>query len=158
MRKDLDFTPLFRSTIGFDRVFELLENAAQIEPADNWPPYDIEKTDDDHYRITMAVAGFADNELSVTVEQNLLVVRGHKVAQDGGQYLHRSIAARPFERRFELADYVTVAGARFDNGLLAIELVRELPEDMKPRRVEISTIDALPKGKLRQIEGAKQVA
>lgn len=158
MRTDFDFTPLFRSTIGFDRVFELLENAAQIEPADNWPPYDIEKTDDDHYRLTMAVAGFAEDELSVTVEQNLLIVRGQKTAQYGGQYLHRGIAARPFERRFELADYVTVAGARFDKGLLAIELVRELPEEMKPRRIEIRTVDALPKGKLREIEGAKQVA
>ena len=158
MRTDFDFTSLFRSTIGFDRIFELLENATQVEPTDNWPPYDIEKTDDDHYRVTMAVAGFAENELNVTVEQNLLVVRGQKVAQDGGQYLHRGIAERPFERRFELADFVTVAGARFDNGLLAIELVRELPEEMKPRRIAIRTADALPKAKLREIEGAKQVA
>lgn len=158
MRTDFDFTSLFRSTIGFDRIFELLENATQVEPTDNWPPYDIEKTDDDHYRLTMAVAGFAENELNVTVEQNLLVVRGQKVAQDGGQYLHRGIAERPFERRFELADYVTVAGARFANGLLAIELVRELPEEMKPRRIAIRTADALPKAKLREIEGAKQVA
>ena len=106
----------------------------------------------------MVVAGFAQNELGVTVEQSLLIVRGQTTAQDGGRYLHRGISARPFERRFELADYVTVAGARFENGLLAIDLVRELPEEMKPRRITIRTAEALPKAQLREIEGAKQVA
>jgi len=158
MRTDADLTPFFQSTIGFDRIFELLENAERVEAADRWPPYDIEKTDDDHYRISMAVAGFAEDELSVTLEPNLLVVQGEKPTEDSGRYLHRGIATRPFVRRFELAEYVTVAGARLENGLLKIELVRELPEAMKPRQIEIHTREALPKGRLQQIDGGKQAA
>src|SRR3712207_4366648 len=114
MRTAYDFSPLFRSSIGFDRLFDLLENAARVPTIDNWPPYNIEKTGDDQYRITMAVAGFAPHELDLTVQPNLLIVSGHKQGQENTYYLHRGIATRSFERRFELADYVKVKGASLD--------------------------------------------
>jgi molecular chaperone IbpA len=158
MRTTLDFSPLFRSSIGFDRVFDLLENADRTSAVDNWPPYDIEKTDDDQYRIRMAVAGFSQDELKIAQEQNLLVVTGAKSGDDNRQYLHRGIATRSFARRFELADHVNVAGASLDNGLLTIELVREIPEEMKPRRIEIRARDASSKGEPRRIEQQKQAA
>ena len=158
MRTSYDFSPLFRSSVGFDRIFELLENAARAQVGDNWPPYDIEKLGEDRYRITMALAGFTRDQLSVTLEPNLLVVKGAKADDDDGQYLHRGIAARSFERRFELADYVKVASANLDNGLLSIELVRELPEEMRPRRIEIQTPNALQKRAPRRIEQQKQAA
>jgi molecular chaperone IbpA len=141
MRTTLDFSPLFRYGIGFDRVFDLLDSASRITAIDNWPPYDIVKTGDDTYRITMAVAGFGRDELTVTHQPNLLVVSGEKSGQDEGTYLHRGIAGRAFERRFELADHVEVSGASMDNGLLRIELKRELPEGMKPRRIAIEAGD-----------------
>jgi molecular chaperone IbpA len=134
----MDFAPLFRSTIGFDRLFDLLNEATDFDSADNYPPYNIAKVGEDTYRITMAVAGFIPDELTVTAQQNLLVVAGRKQDSDNGHYLHRGIATRAFERRFELADYVEVKGARLENGLLTIDLVRELPEEMKPRRIEIA--------------------
>ena len=133
----LDFGPYFRSTVGFDRMFDLLENLPSRED-DNYPPYNIEKTGDDTYRIVMAVAGFAPEELSVTTRDSQLLVVG-KHADDGqGHYLHRGIGARAFQRQFSLADYVEVSGARLDNGLLVIELKREVPEALKPRTIAIS--------------------
>jgi len=153
-----DFSPLFRSSIGFDRVFDLLENAGRVGATDNFPPYDIAKTGEDAYRITMAVAGFSQDELAVSHEPNLLVVSGSKSGEDTGQYLHRGLAGRSFRCRFELADHVKVTGASLENGLLTIDLVHELPEEMKPRRVEIRATEALPRVETRQIEGQKQAA
>ena len=139
MRNNFDFSPLYRSSIGFDRMFDLLENASRVETTESWPPYDIAKTGDDTYRITMAVAGFAQDELEISAEPNLLVVTAQKRAEARGDYLHRGIAARSFTRRFELADHVKVTAATLVNGLLTIELQRELPEAMKPRRIPISS-------------------
>jgi molecular chaperone IbpA len=139
MRTDFDFSPFYRSSIGFDRVFDLLDNAARVSSIDNWPPYDIAKIGEDTYRIQMAVAGFAPEELNVTSEPNLLVVTGEKASSTQGEYLHRGIATRGFSRRFELADHVKVAGANLVNGLLTVDLRREIPEAMKPRRIAIGT-------------------
>jgi len=158
MRTTLDFSPLFRSSIGFDRIFDLLESAGRVEPIESWPPYDIVKTGDDDYRITMAVAGFTEDELTVTQEPNLLVVRGAKPGEDQTQYLYRGIAARQFQRRFELADHVKVVGAALANGLLTIDLKRELPEEMRPRRIEIARGTALPKAGTPQIEAKVKAA
>jgi molecular chaperone IbpA len=157
MRTTLDFSPLFRAGIGFDRVFDALDSATRVQPFDNWPPYDIIKQGEDSYRIVMAVAGFDREELTLTDRPNLLVVSGAKrgEAQDG-TYLHKGIAEREFERRFELADHVKVARAALANGLLTIELQREVPEAMKPRRVEIrgdGAQDVRPAS--RQIEASK---
>ena len=138
--RTVDFSPLFSSTVGFDRVFDLLEEAANLSTSANWPPYDIVKLDDDHYRIVMAVAGFSPEELDITAQPEMLIVRGQRQAQaqeNGSQVLHRGLAEGFFERRFELADYVNASSAKLDNGLLTIELVRELPEAKKPRRIEI---------------------
>jgi molecular chaperone IbpA len=156
MRTTFDFSPLFRSSVGFDRILDLLDNAARIGPMDNWPPYDIAKTGEDEYRITLAVAGFGEEELNVSQEPNLLVVSGSKAAEENEQFLYRSIAGRGFQRRFELADHVKVAGASLKNGLLTIELKRELPEEMKPRRIAIGK--ALPKAETRQIASEKKAA
>jgi molecular chaperone IbpA len=139
MRTAFDFSPLYRSSIGFDRVFNLLENASRTPSADNWPPYDIARTGDDAYCITMAVAGFGQDELSIVYEPNMLVISGERTAEDSGDYLHRGIAGRPFERRFELADHVKVTGANLVNGLLTIDLQREIPEEIKPRKIEIGS-------------------
>lgn len=159
MRTNLDFTPLFRSSVGFDRVFDLLENASRIQQLDNWPPYDIEKASDDTYRITMAVAGFGQDQLHLNYEPNLLVVSGSRAEDKERQYLHRGIAGPAFERRFELADHVKVAGAKLENGLLTIDLVREVPEQLRPRRIEItSAATSASSTEPRQIEGEKQAA
>lgn len=139
MRTTFDFSPLFRSSIGFDRLVNALEAASRIEQFDNWPPYDITKMGEDDYRITMAVAGFDEDELTVTQERNMLLITGKKTGDDDGEYLHRGIAGRSFQRRFELADHVRVESATLANGLLTIDLKREIPEDMKPRRIEISS-------------------
>ena len=137
----LDFSPLFRSTVGFDRLFLFFEDALRRDTADvGYPPYNIEKTGEDSYRITMAVAGLGKEDLNVEARANTLVVsakRREEVADNA--YLHRGIAGRGFTRQFRLADHVKVAGADLENGLLHIDLVRELPEEMKPRRIEIST-------------------
>jgi molecular chaperone IbpA len=158
MRTAFDFSPLYRSSIGFDRVFDLLENASRTTTIDNWPPYDIARTGEDDYRITMAVAGFNRDELSMTQERNMLVVSGQKSGEDTGEYLHRGIAGRAFERRFQLADHVKVTGAGLKNGLLTIDLKREIPEEMKPRRIEIGSTAATPKVEQRKIEAEKQAA
>ena len=140
MRTGFDFTPYRRSTVGFDRLFDFLENASRAEQ-DNYPPFDIEKLADDRYRITLAVAGFKSNELDITARQNLLVVTGRKAETRNrdGSFLHMGIATRAFERRFELADFVRVDGADLRDGLLAIELVREIPDAMKPRKIDIGS-------------------
>lgn len=156
MRTNLNFSPLFRSTIGFDRVFDLLEHASRSQSLDSWPPYDIIRTSEDTYRITMAVAGFSDDEITITHEPNMLVVSGNKPDEENADYLHRGIAGRSFDRRFELADHVKVTSANLANGLLTIALVREVPEEMKPRRVQIRTGEAAESPK--HIEGKKQVA
>jgi len=158
MRTTFDFSPLFRSSIGYDRMLNALETASRIETADNWPPYDIVKTAEDDYRIAMAVAGFSQEELDITQEQNMLMVSGQKAAEDKGEYLHRGIAGRAFQRRFELADHVKVVGASLVNGLLTIDLKREIPEEMKPRRIEIAADKAMPKATTKEIEAEKQAA
>jgi molecular chaperone IbpA len=156
MRTAYDFSPLFRSSVGFDRIFDLLENATRVQTLDNWPPYNIEKAGEDQYRITMAVAGFSPDELNLTTQPNWLVVSGQKQGEESTQYLHRGIATRSFERRFELADHVKVKDARLDNGLLTIELVREVPEEMRPRRIEVQAWNALGAGEQpQQIEHQK---
>jgi molecular chaperone IbpA len=156
MRTAYDFSPLFRSSVGFDRIFDLLENATRVQALDNWPPYNIEKAGEDQYRITMAVAGFSPDELNLTSQPNWLVVSGQKQGEESTQYLHRGIATRSFERRFELADHVKVKDARLDNGLLTIELVREVPEEMRPRRIEVQAWNALGAGEQpQQIEHQK---
>ncbi|HEU0135526.1 MAG TPA: Hsp20 family protein [Allosphingosinicella sp.] len=137
MRTNFDFTPYRRSTVGFDRLFDLLENGAGWQGADNYPPFDLERISEDGYRITLAVAGFRPDEIDVTAQQNLLIVSGRKNGEDKGQYIHRGIANRAFERRFGLADYVQVRSAEIKDGMLSIELVREIPEEMKPRKIEI---------------------
>lgn len=159
MRTTFDFSPLFRSSIGFDRLLGALENAGRGGPIDNWPPYDIAKLGEDEYRVTMAVAGFSRDELTITHEPNMLVVSGQKAGEDNGQYLHRGIAERAFQRRFELADHVEVTGASLMNGLLTIDLKRELPEEMKPRKIEIANeATAQPKAKVRQLEAENLAA
>ncbi|MBS7456919.1 Hsp20 family protein [Coralloluteibacterium stylophorae] len=137
MRTAFDFAPLHRASIGFDHVFDLLENAARGQAPDNWPPFDTVRLDDDAYRITMAVAGFRREEIDVTVEGNLLVISGEHADAPQGEFLHRGIAYRPFNRRFELADHVRVVSATLADGLLTVELKREIPEAMKPRRIAI---------------------
>src|SRR3712207_1105086 len=139
MRTAFDFSLLYRSTVGFDRLFDLLDQAHRVEPM-NWPPYNIERTGEDQHRITMAVAGFAPDEIEMTQHQNALLVTGSKKdAGDGSAYLHRGIASRAFKQTFNLADHVKVKGASLENGLLTVDLVREVPEALKPRRIEIAT-------------------
>lgn len=135
-----DFTPYRRSTVGFDRLFDVLENAARANASDNYPPFNIERRGDDAYRITLAVAGFKPSDIDITAQQNLLVVQGRKpddTAQPGSEFLHVGIAQRGFERRFELADFVRVENASLEDGLLLIDLLREVPDAMKPRKVAI---------------------
>ena len=135
----VDLSPLYRTAIGFDRLASMLENANRLESA-GYPPYNIEVTDEDEYQITMAVAGFTDDELSIESKQNELTVSGEKAgSEDDRQFLHRGIATRSFERKFQLADHVFVKGARLEHGLLHIELYRELPEALKPRSISIET-------------------
>jgi molecular chaperone IbpA len=138
MRNTIDMAPFARSTIGFDRLLDQLETLAELEAGDNYPPYNIEKLGEDRYRVALAVAGFTDNELSITVEANQLTVSGKKADLDEKTILYRGIAHRPFIRRFSLADYMVVKEAKLSNGLLTIELERQLPEAMKPRRITIN--------------------
>ena len=147
MRTNFDLSGFRRSTIGFDRLFDLLESSAAAQNADGYPPFDLEYDDADSYRITLAVAGFKPQEIEVTAQQNLLIVSGRKAddEQNDGRYLHRGIARRGFERRFELADFVQVKSADMKDGLLTIDLAREVPEAMRPRRIEI-------RGNVHQLE------
>jgi molecular chaperone IbpA len=135
-----DFSPLYRSTIGFDRLFDMLDQSARGEPSANWPPYNIERTSEDDYRITMALAGFSADEIELVQKENTLFVAGHKNAdqEPGGEILHRGIATRSFRQSFNIAEHVKVTGAKLENGLLTIDLKREVPEALKPRRIEIA--------------------
>ena len=136
--RTFDPTPYWRSTVGFDRLFDMLDQTAQYQANDTYPPYNIERADDDHYRISLALAGFSPDEITITAEQNVLTVEGSKAQKPETEYLYQGISARPFRRVFNLAEYVQVKNASFENGLLRIELEREVPEAMKPRRVAIN--------------------
>jgi molecular chaperone IbpA len=152
--RSFDLNPLYRSTVGFDRMFNLLDSAGGVETsAPTYPPYNIERTGENEYRVTMAVAGFGEDDLSIEAKENTLTVKGEKKSETEekeNQFLYRGIAARAFERRFQLADHVEVKGATLENGLLHIDLVREIPEAMKPRTVAIGKA----KAKARQIDAA----
>lgn len=137
MRTAFDFAPFRRSTIGFDRLFDLLENDNTGMAGENYPPFDLVKVDDNHYRIDLAVVGFQADEVDITAQQNQLVVTGKKRDDNGSEYIHRGIATRSFERRFGLADHIQVTGADMKDGLLSVELVREVPDAMKPRKIAI---------------------
>jgi molecular chaperone IbpA len=152
--RNLNLDPFWRTSIGFDRLFDLMDESLRFEPEDHYPPCNIARTGEDSYRISLAVAGFKPGQINVTVNQNTLTVAG-KVdeKQDKSEYLYRGIAGRAFERRFNLADFVEVKGASFEDGLLEIELERAVPEAMKPRRIEIKTGKAIGQGdKVRTID------
>jgi molecular chaperone IbpA len=137
MRSAFDFAPYRRSTVGFDRLFDLLENSSVGQGSENYPPFDLIRVDDNHYRINLAVAGFSRDEIDITAQQNQLIVSGKRSDDEGIDYIHRGIANRQFERKFGLADFVKVAEADLKDGLLSVELVREIPEAMRPRKVAI---------------------
>ncbi|AFU97342.1 Hsp20 family protein [Simiduia agarivorans] len=137
--RNIDFTPFYRSSIGFDRLANVLDSLSRADQGPSYPPYNIELTGEDQYRISMAVAGFVENEITINVDNNKLVVTGQKKSDEKQkQFLHQGIAERNFERRFQLADHVRVQNATMENGLLHIELLRELPEAMKPRTIAIN--------------------
>jgi molecular chaperone IbpA len=154
--RTFDFSPLFRSTVGFDRVFDLLDSVSRYDTNQSYPPYNIERTDETHYRITVAVAGFAEKDLNVEVREGVLTVQGghgeeaEKAEKNG--FLYQGIAGRVFERRFQLAEHVEVRGARLENGLLHVELERVVPEEQKPRRIPINGATA------KVIEGQAKAA
>ena len=138
--RTFDFSPLYRSTVGFDRLFDILDSVSKVDAGAGYPPYNIERTTDDAYRISVAVAGFGESDLNVEVRENVLVVSGERAEEannDDREFLHRGIAGRTFERRFQLADHVEVTGASLENGLLNIDLERRIPDAMKPRKIEI---------------------
>lgn len=148
--RQFDLSPFYRSTVGFDRLFSMLDQAAGLEgSAPSYPPYNIERTSENGYRITVAVAGFSEREIGIEVKENTLTIKGDKAKADTAkaEVLHQGIAARGFERRFQLADGVQVTGASLEHGLLHVDLVREVPEAKKPRQIPISS------GTLRQVEG-----
>ena len=152
-----DFSPLYRSTVGFDRLFDLLDQTSRVTPMTSWPPYDIVKTGEDQYRIVMAVAGFTPDEIELVQQGTTLLVAGQKhPAPEGVQVLHHGIANRAFKQSFSLADHVKVTGAGLDNGLLTIELRREVPEALRPRRIEVASSTngqtALGQDNVQQIE------
>jgi molecular chaperone IbpA len=149
--RHVDFSPLYRSTVGFDRLFTMLDSLAQPDGGQTYPPYNIERTGEDAYRISMAVAGFSEDELSIEAHRNVLTVKGERKEEtngEGSELLYRGIASRAFERRFQLADHVEVNGAKLKNGLLHIDLQRNIPEGLKPRKIAISAAPA----KTKQIE------
>jgi molecular chaperone IbpA len=153
--RTVNLDPFWRTSIGFDRLFDLMDESLRFEPEDNYPPCNIVRTGEDTYRISLAVAGFKPEQINVTVQQNTLVVSGRpSEARGEAEYLHHGIAGRSFERRFSLADYVEVKGASLQDGLLQIELEREVPEAMKPRRIEVQTGKALAQDKRKTIEHA----
>lgn len=145
--RNFDFSPLYRSTIGFDRLARLLDASTTVDSgANSYPPYNIERLDENDYRITMAIAGFDQNEVDIEAKENTLTISGEKVPEtEETRYLHRGIAARSFERRFELADHVVVTGAALENGLLHVELQRQIPEEKKPRRIDIGSGASKPR-------------
>lgn len=146
--RGFDFSPLYRSTVGFDQLQSLLDSVTQ-DTSPTYPPYNIERTSENEYRITVAVAGFGQDDLDIEVKQNVLTIGGKRAEPEDTTYLHRGIAGRGFERRFQLADHVEVKGAHLENGLLHVDLVRRVPEALKPRRIEISA----PAGGPRTLEG-----
>jgi len=162
--RTFDFSPLQRSTVGFDRLFSLLDQVGSVDPGTTYPPYNIERTGDNAYRITVAVAGFSDQDLGIEVKENSLVIRGERkaeVAKPGttsGEVLYQGIAARAFERRFQLADHVEVRGASLANGLLHVDLVREIPEAMKPRSIPITVGENAPRAIEAKATAAKAAA
>jgi molecular chaperone IbpA len=139
--RTFDLAPLYRSTVGFDRLFSLLDQVAGVDAAPSYPPYNIERTGENAYRISLAVAGFTESDLSIETKENTLTIRGErkKSAEQAGEMLYQGIAARAFERRFQLADHVEVKAATLANGLLHVDLVREIPEQLKPRQIPIGT-------------------
>lgn len=150
--RNTDFSPFYRSTVGFDRLFNLLDTVSDNGQT-GYPPYNIEKTGDEAYLITVAVAGFSEDELSIEARDGQLIVSGKKATDDGERrYLHRGIATRAFEKRFQLADHVRASGARTENGLLHIELVREVPEALKPRQIAIQSSKALTNGSAETVD------
>ena len=158
MRSAFDFAPFRRSTVGFDRLFDMLENSSLGQGQENYPPFDLIKTGDNEYRIELAVAGFKPDELDITAQQNVLIVSGRKKDEDeqkGGDYIYRGIANRSFERRFALADHIQVRGADMHDGLLSVELVREIPEAMKPKKINIG---GSQKPQHDRIDGGEQPA
>src|SRR3954467_12922839 len=144
-----DFAPLWRSTICFDRFFDLVDAAQHAGAEDNYPPCNVERLGEDRYQISLALAGFSPDEIAITAEQNVLTVEGRKTEKAQREFLYQGISSRPFKRQFNLADYVQVKGAAFDNGMLKIELIREIPEAMKPRRI---AIDGSTVSNVREIE------
>jgi molecular chaperone IbpA len=149
--RHVDFSPLYRSTVGFDRLFTMLDSLGQPETAQTYPPYNIERTGENAYRISMAVAGFSENEISIEAHRNVLTVKGERKEEgngEGSELLYRGIASRAFERRFQLADHVEVEGATLKNGLLFVDLKRNIPEELKPRKIAI----AQSSDKAKQIE------
>lgn len=149
--RSFDLSPLYRNTVGFDRLFNLLDSVGSVDAAPSYPPYNIERTGENTYRVTVAVAGFTEADLGIEVKENTLTLRGEKKAEQGGEsakVLYRGIAARSFERRFQLADHVEVKGAVLENGLLHVDLVRTIPEAKKPRSIPIAT-----GGEAKAIEG-----
>ncbi|MFB9137406.1 Hsp20 family protein [Vibrio olivae] len=136
--RNVDFAPLYRNAIGFDRLLNLMEANTAKNSSAGYPPYNIEQQDDNHYRITMAVAGFSEDQLELTQKENMLIVRGERQEEEGKNYVYQGIAERDFERKFQLADYVKVTGASMENGLLHVDLEREIPEAMQPRKIAIN--------------------
>jgi molecular chaperone IbpA len=155
---NLNLDPFWRSSVGFDRLFNLMDESLKLQSDSGFPPYNIVRTGESSYRITLAVAGFKPDQIAVTVEQNTLVIAGHNKEAGEGDYLYRGISTSDFERRFSLADFVEVKQAAFEDGLLQIELVRELPETMKPRRIEIRTGKAVTDSKAKSIDQMRAVS
>jgi molecular chaperone IbpA len=152
-----DFAPLWRSSVGFDRLFDLINETQRLDAQDNYPPYDIVRTGDDRYRISLALAGFAPDEITITAQQNKLTVVGDRADRKNGtspehEYLYQGISARPFERQFNLEDHVEVEGAAFENGLLQVELARKIPEAMKPRQIEIGGTGTRKTERMKTVE------
>ncbi|WGW00393.1 Hsp20 family protein [Vibrio sp. YMD68] len=136
--RNVDFSPLYRNAIGFDRLFNLMEANNTKSTQGGYPPYNIEQQDENNYRITMAVAGFSEEQIDITQKENMLIVRGERKPEEGKNYVYQGIAERDFERKFQLADYVKVNGATMENGLLHVDLEREIPEAMQPRKIAIN--------------------
>jgi len=160
-----DFSPLYRTSVGFDRLASMMSSATRQDQGNSYPPYNIRATGEDHYRITMAVAGFSEDDLDLTTEHNRLLISGNRAeeAEEQGEYLYRGIATRSFERRFNLADHVKVVGASLENGLLHIDLEREIPEAMKPRSIKIGKsrarlLDIEKASKKKKVTGSKDKA